>query len=170
MKSALINAVPLTRDEYAPYGNLIAADEALPFIPANMATAKRFNWMADVINLRPDSAKLNLCLFRCTPLAKLPLELKLLEKHPHSTQVFMPTSNDARFLVIVCLGGDRPDLSTLKVFEARNGQSISYKPGVWHYPMTALERPIDFTCLIWEDGSPEDCIVQNLEEPLTISV
>jgi ureidoglycolate lyase len=170
LKSALIHATPLSRDAYTPYGNLIAADEALPFFQANMATAKRFNHIAEIINLRPDKAKLNLCLFRCAPLAKLPLEMKLLEKHPFSTQAFLPTTSDARYLVIVCLGGDTPDLSTLKAFEARSGQSISYKPGVWHYPMTALERPIDFACLIWEDGSPDDCIVQDLKEPFTILV
>ena len=77
------------------------------------------------------------------------------------------TSN-ARFLVIVCLGNDKPDLETLKVFEATNGQGISYKPGIWHYPMTALEESIDFACLVCEDGSKEDCEVFNLETAIEI--
>ena len=112
---------PISREAYSAYGSLIAADEALPFQYANMRTAKRFNHLAAVENLRPDGATLNLCLFRCRPLAELPLNIKLLERHPHSTQVFLPMSSNARFLVIVCLGEEAPDLSTLKAFVATNG-------------------------------------------------
>lgn len=157
---------PISREAYEPYGSLIAADEALPFKFANMKTAKRFNHLADVVNLRPESATLNLCVFRCSPLEKLPFEIKLLERHQYSTQVFMPISSDARYLVIVSLGSDKPDLSTLKAFEVFNPQGISYKPGVWHYPMTALVNQIDFACLVHEDGSNDDCEVVTLEQPV----
>ena len=34
--------------------------------------------------------------------------------------------------------------------------------GVWHHPMIALDAPIDFTCLVWEDGSEGDCEVAPL--------
>ncbi|MFX5718669.1 ureidoglycolate lyase, partial [Acinetobacter baumannii] len=78
----------------------------LPFKPANMGTAKRFNHLCKLENLRSDKAKLNLCVFRCTPLQALPLELKLLEKHQYSTQVFMPMANNAKYLAVVCLGKD----------------------------------------------------------------
>jgi ureidoglycolate hydrolase len=159
----------ISRDAYSPYGSLIAFDETLPFKYANMRTAKRIDHLASVENLRPDGAQLNVCLFHCSPIAKLPLEIKLLEKHPHSTQIFLPMTSNARFLVIVCLGGETPDLSTLKAFEAISGQGISYKPGVWHYPMTAIEETIDFACLINEDGSADDCTVFALPEPVTIA-
>ncbi len=163
----MIKAEPISREEYSKYGSLIAADESLPFKHANMQTAKRFDYLADVTNLRTE-AKLNLCVFRCNPLAQFPLQLKLLEKHKHSTQVFMPMTSGARFLVIVSLGGERPDLETLKVFEASNGQGISYKPGVWHYPMTVIDEPIDFACLVWEDGSKDDCEIFKLETAIEI--
>lgn len=154
---------PISRQTYAPYGDLIAADQSLPFNFANMKTAKRFNFLADVVNLRPERARLNLCVFQCSPLEKLPFEIKLLERHEFSTQVFMPMSSGARFLVIVCLGGDKPDLSTLRAFEVTNPQGISYKPGVWHYPMTALDNQVDFSCLVHEDGSSDDCEVVQFE-------
>jgi ureidoglycolate lyase len=160
---------PISRDAYSAYGSLIAFDESLPFKYANMRTAKRIDYLASVENLRPEGAQLNVCLFHCSPLAQLPLQLKLLEKHPHSTQIFLPMTSNARFLVIVCLGGETPDLSTLRAFEATSGQGISYKPGVWHYPMTAIGETIDFACLINEDGSQDDCTVFNLPEPITIA-
>lgn len=82
----------------------------------------------------------------------------------------MPMSSDARFLVIVSLGGDKPDLSTLKAFEVTNPQGISYKPGVWHYPMTALDNQVDFSCLVHEDGSSGDCEICQFEFPIEIAI
>ena len=151
------------------FGNLIAADDALPFKYANMQTAKRFNNLSEVVNLRPGSADLNLCMFRCSPVAGLPFEIKLLERHEHSTQVFMPMTGGARYLAIVCLGGDKPDLATLKAFEVGEAQGISYYPGVWHYPMTALDSQIDFACLVYEDGTAGDCEIVNFDQPIEIA-
>jgi ureidoglycolate hydrolase len=159
---------PMARAAYSPYGSLVAADDTLPFRYANMQTARRFNHLADVLNLRPDSARLNLCVFRCQPLAGLPLSVKLLEKHQFSTQVFMPTTDGARYIAIVALGDDKPDLSTLKAFEVTNPAGVSYHPGIWHYPMTVLDRQVDFACLVYEDGSEDDCEVVPLERPVEI--
>lgn len=168
VSTSSIKAVPISREAYAPYGSLIAADEALPFRYANMRTAKRFDHLAEIDNLRAESAKLNLCVFSCSPLIETSLQMKLLEKHQYSTQVFMPMTNNAKFLVIVCLGEDEPDLSTLMCFEAGNGQGISYRPGVWHYPMTAIGERVDFACLVCEDGTKEDCEVHTFENPIEI--
>lgn len=162
-----ITAVPITRSAYEPYGSLIAAGDDLPFRFANMRTAKRFDFLADIVNLR-QNAKINMCVFSCSPLSSTPLELKLLEKHQHSTQVFIPMTNDARYLVVVCLGEDEPDIGTLRVFEAGNGQGISYKPGVWHYPMTAIGNAIDFACIVCEDGTGEDCQIHKLHVEVQI--
>ncbi|HEY9682166.1 MAG TPA: ureidoglycolate lyase [Drouetiella sp.] len=168
VSASTIVAVPITRAAYEPYGSLIAADDALPYKYANMRTAKRFDFLAEIANLRTDKAKLNLCVFSCSPLAKPSLQMKLLEKHQFSTQVFLPMTNNARFLVVVCLGEDEPDLSTLMCFEAGNGQGISYKPGVWHYPMTAIGESIDFACLVCEDGSRDDCTIHSFESAIEI--
>ncbi len=165
-----ISAIPLSREAYEPYGNVIAADETQPYKFANMGTAKRFNHLCKVENLRSDKAKLNLCVFRCSPLQSLPLELKLLEKHQQSTQVFMPMAKDCKYLAIVCLGGDSPDLSTLRAFLVEGAQGVSYYPGVWHYPMTALFSAIDFSCLVFEDESKEDCLISNLAKPILVEL
>lgn len=164
-----IKPQPLTRADYSRYGNVLVADEeALAHNPANMGSAKRFNHLAEVWNLR-DDAKLNLCIFRCSP-AAMPLEVKLLEKHEYSTQVFVPMSRDSRYLVLVCLGDDKPDLSTFAAFIAEGAQGISYRPGVWHYPMTALDDQLDFLCLVHENESEDDCQVENLAEPLVVEI
>lgn len=165
-RGPIIKPVALSRNAYERYGTVIGADESLPFKPANMGTAKRFNYLADVQNRRPD-ARLNMCVFRCSA-AKLPLEIRLLEKHEHSTQIFLPMNAAATYLAIVCLGGDAPDLETLSAFLVEGPQGISYYPGVWHYPMTALGEPIDFACLVAENDSVDDCTIHIFDQPLTI--
>lgn len=169
---AQIKAIPLSKAAYQPYGVLIEADESQPFKAANMGTAKRFNNLCRLENLRQDKANLNLCVFRCSPLESLPLEMKLLEKHQLSTQVFMPMLMPAqsKYLAIVCLGADKPDLASLAAFVVDRACGISYHPGVWHYPMTAIGACIDFACLVYEDETADDCCVVQLAETVRVFI
>lgn len=165
-----IESRPLTVEGYAPYGDVImASPRGEAGKPANQGTARRFDHLAALENLRPERAALNVCVFRCAPRIAWPLPIALLEKHPASTQVFLPM-NARRYLVVVALGGDRPDLATLAAFVASGTQGVTYRPGVWHHPMIAIEGPassdaeIHFACLVWEDGSAEDCVVLDYDE------
>jgi len=49
----------------------------------------------------------------------------------------MPLSGHA-YLVVVTLGGDTPDMSTLKCFSANSQQGVNYAKGTWHHPLLAL--------------------------------
>ena len=76
-------------------------------------------------------------------LCSFPFTLRLLERHPYSSQVFVPLNvgKVKGYLVVVCLNNeddDKPDLSTLNAFVVPSTQGISYYPGVWHHPMIAL--------------------------------
>jgi ureidoglycolate lyase len=58
----------------------------------------------------------------------------------------------------------------LAAFVCGPGQGVNYHLGVWHHPIIALEAPAEFAMLAWEDGTPGDCVVRQLPEPLLISV
>jgi ureidoglycolate lyase len=162
-----LTAEALTAEGYAAYGDVVSADRVdVAAGPANQGTAARRDRLAPVASLRPGAA-LNLCSFRCAPRADWPLPVALLEKHPHSTQVFIPM-NARRYLVLVALGGEAPDLATARAFVAGPTQGVSYLPGVWHHPMIALDASIDFACLVWEDGTPGDCVVAPLPDGAVI--
>lgn len=155
--SALLVPEPLTAAAYARYGSvLMASPRGEPGASANLGLALRYDDVARCENRRP-AAALQTKVFRSRP---VPLErrpLGLLEKHPHSTQYFIPM-NASRYLAVVALGGDEPDLRTLAAFVAEGAQGISYAPGVWHHPMLALDKETDFVVLVHEDGTGEDCI------------
>ncbi|KJE97700.1 ureidoglycolate hydrolase [Capsaspora owczarzaki ATCC 30864] len=163
---------PLTPEGFAPYGQVIAvpSNPSTSGVSANQGTATRINYVARVDNLRPDSAKANMCVFRSIPRA-MPFEMKLIERHLYSTQAFIPMSAESkRYLVIVARNGadDRPDLTTLAAFIATNTQGISYDAGCWHHPMVALDYATDFAVLVHEDNTSDDCHVVDIEPSIMI--
>jgi ureidoglycolate lyase len=152
-----VTSVRLTSALYARFGDVIAAPLDTPGRIVNQGTARRWDCMTAITNLRGTNASLNVSLFRCASRRDFPVTVGLLEKHPLSTQVFVPM-NAGRYLVIVALGDDTPDLTTLMAFVASGTEGVSYRLGVWHHPMIALDHETDFACLVWEDGSSDDCM------------
>ncbi|CAB4408752.1 unnamed protein product [Rhizophagus irregularis] len=171
--------------------NCISVSHSIKVTPANQGTARKYNNIAPVINFRQSDfqsqssnsdnstsnkthiiakAEPNLSLFKCSPAKSLPFILRLMEKHPYSSQMFVPLNNGKvkGYLVVVCLSndeGDRPDLSTLNAFVVSSTQGISYHPGIWHHPIIALEETTDFVCLTHESGvADEDCEEFEFEE------
>ena len=156
-----IVAEPLTAEAFAPFGEVVACGEG--GASANGGTAQRFDYTAELHNGRP-AARANMVTVACVPVA-LPLELKLLEKHPHSSQTFIPMVC-SRYLVCVAPTGKdgAPVMGGLKAFICLPGQAINYHPGTWHHPLVVLDAPAQFAMLVWEDGSKEDCVVHPLTD------
>lgn len=158
---------PVTRASFAPFGQLIEAAGAASL--ANQGTAARFDFAARLANLRPD-ARPNVAVFRAQPRA-LPLSLRLLERHPGSSQMFVPMTAP-RYAVLVAEAGPdgAPDLATLRAFACASHQAINYDAGTWHHPMIALDAPSDFVMLAWEDGTAGDCVEHPLPEGWVLAV
>ena len=156
-----LKAVPLSADAFAPFGRVVSAG-LHPGSPANQGTAVRFDFCADLQSTRP-GARPNLVVFRSVALT-LPHEVKLLERHPCSTQVFIPMLV-SRYLVCVApnLADGGPDVAGLVAFIGVPGQGVAYSTGTWHHPMVALDEPGEFTMLAWEDGTALDCEVRALD-------
>ncbi|KAJ1725926.1 Allantoicase [Coemansia biformis] len=168
---------PLTIESFKPYGDVVQLEGQRNIVIANQGTARRVNYVARLENLREasgpalPSARPNMCIFSSAPrpTAGGRLEVKLLERHPYSSQVFMPIhqqgvpSDDPDrpcYLVIVAENGpdDRPDLATIRAFAANLTQGINYKANSWHSPMVTIGQRVDFTVLVWENGvALQDC-------------
>ncbi|KAJ9053905.1 Allantoicase, variant 2 [Entomophthora muscae] len=168
---------------FSPYGDVIELPSSKGS-SANQGTAQRFNHLTKITSFSRPSKRdvsLNTCIFHAQPRMNQDLashekplfEIKLLERHKYSTQLFLPygTSSTASYLVIVCLNGkdDKPDLSTLKAFTATYSQGINYHPGIWHHPMVALNNPMTFFCQVHENGVLEEDTEEILLSP-TLSV
>lgn len=177
-------APALTAEEYKSFGSVVSPHSTGSIVPgtANIGYASRYNWLGEFQNLRPSAtARTNVCIFRCQPMTVYRegvenyFDIRLLERHLYSTQMFIPQSNGGRsfrYLVVVCQNGsdDQPDLSTLQCFMADSSQSISYLPGIWHHPLIAVDQPEDFLCFVNEDGSEDDCQVVKLNKVFRVPI
>ncbi len=168
--SAFVVAEPLTAEEFGHFGDVISAGPAGGLgegKAANQGTAVRFDWAAALQSTRPE-AKPNLAVFRSAA-KTLPFALRLLEKHPCSTQAFLPLVC-TRFLICVAptASDGSPDIAGIRAFLCLPGQGINYRRDVWHHPIIALDGGGEFAMLAWEDGSPQDCVESWFTAPVDV--
>lgn len=149
-----IEARPLALASYAPYGAIVEARDALPR-SANHGTAQAWDALASLESTR-SGARCTASLFRCLAHRDATLPIRWLERHPCSTQMFVPM-RVGRYLVAVAQGGDAPDLATLSAFVVEGARAITYHPGIWHHPMVSLDDDGDFVNVIFADGTEADC-------------
>lgn len=164
-----IRAELLNPAAFAPFGDVVSSGMRDRGSSANQGTALRFDWAARLENKR-EGAKPNLAVFRSTP-QELPFTVKLLERHPSSSQAFLPMLC-SEFLIIVApsLSDGAPDVEKLRAFLCRSAQGINYRPGTWHHPIVAIKDAAEFAMLAWEDGTAADCEERKLAAPIAISL
>ncbi|KAI1662508.1 ureidoglycolate hydrolase [Daldinia decipiens] len=110
--------------------------------------------------------------------------VQVLERHPFTTQTFIPlttssSSSPVQYLVIVAPtlppaaadnalpvpedthaklpGPGMPDLSRIRAFLATGSQAVTYGAGTWHAPMAALGAPgsaVDFVVVQFANDEP----------------
>lgn len=181
-QSKSLTALPLTQSVFRDYGDVVQSYQDNSATPPSITT-KRVNGgtatklcnLSTIANNYPTEhpAELNFCVYKCDPHLSNPINVKMLERHKYTSQSFLPMGGGgSRYIVVVALNGadDKPDLSTLRAFTATSSQGITYKPGVWHHPMIALERVTDFSCLVFETGVAVDCEEQEIEPVYIINL
>ena len=136
----ILVAEPLTLLGFEPFGQVIEPDNADSIRLINGGTTTRFHDLARVDVAAADGRPL-INIFRGKPFV-LPVEIKMMERHPLGSQAFMPL-HDRPFLVVVA-----PDENGKpghpRAFVARGGQGVNYDRNVWHHPLIALEDMSDF--------------------------
>lgn len=144
---------PLTREAYAPFGQVIETDGAHHY-PINGGMTERFHDLAR-IELGGTDPRPLISIARGKPY-DLPLTLTMVERHPLGSQAFFPLSAHP-FLSIVA-----PDENGVpgvpRAFLCRPGQGINMQMNTWHAVLTPLEAECDF--LLIDRGGPGN----NLEE------
>ena len=157
---------PLTPEGFAAFGQVIEAG-AGPGRPVNLGTAMRFDRLGLLENARP-AARPNLAVFRLAPQG-LPFPLTLFERHPHSSQAFVPMRG-ARWLLCVAPedAAGRPDAARARAFVGGPGRGVNLRRGAWHHPLIALDEPAELAMLAWEDGSGGDCVEHRLADPVLV--
>jgi ureidoglycolate lyase len=169
--SRLLKPEPLTEEAFAPYGDVIECSDRAEQRHINYGHTIRFHDLAR-LDLNAAQGKPIVSIFRSTPMDR-PVPIKIMERHPLSSQAFYPLS-DRPFLVVVAEKGDfNPD--ALKAFLANPTQGVNYHAGTWHHYSLALDDVSDFLVIDRgniDDSDPEEnCDEISLEnlEPIHVN-
>ncbi|AVG38691.1 ureidoglycolate lyase [Achromobacter insolitus] len=162
MSARILTTQPLTAAAFAPYGEVISsAGRAGRAI--NAGTSLRVE-MGDP-DILDAGGRPSLSVFRAQAIA-LPFAARMLERHRLGSQTFLPLAG-TRYVVLVALGADAPDLATLQAFMAGAGMGITLRRDVWHHPLMALAEG-EFAVLE-RAGPAVDCEIVDLPDaPWTI--
>lgn len=72
------------------------------------------------------------------------IQVGFLERHPFTTQSFIPMGGSPSPSYVVIVADDRPDGSpdfdSIKAFSVRGDQGVCYAAGVWHAPMATIRK------------------------------
>lgn len=153
MSDVTLNVRPLTRAEFAPFGEIIETHGAERRL-INEGTTERFHALAQAVTAG-DGAHAILSIFRGQPFAP-PVEIRMLERHPLGSQAFVPLDRRPFLVVVAPDAGGRPGVPV--AFLARGDQGVNYAANVWHHPLIALDAVSEF--LVVDREGPGN----NLEE------
>ena len=151
-----ITLQPLTSENFAPFGDVIAC-QGNDYFHINDAHTERYHALVttEIIG----DAKAGISIFRNIQSTNIPFKISMLERHPHGSQAFIPMQGQ-KFLIVVApnLNADQPDISNLQAFITNGSQGVNYRAGTWHHPLLTLESPSDFA-VVDRIGSGPNCDV-----------
>jgi len=147
-----LRPAPLSRGLFAPYGDVIES-EGNPHYTINDGYAERFSDLA-AVDVGAQDGQIRVNIFQALPRV-LPLPIRMVERHPLSSQAFVGMSGRP-FLVVVAAPGTAPSAGDLHAFVTNGRQGVNYARGTWHHPLIAFGAPGEF--LVIDRGGPgENC-------------
>ena len=151
-------AGPLNAEAFRPFGQVFEA----PLQPGR----KSFN---EILENSRANACVDLSIVTISPLGKLPMRVKTLERHPYTSQTFVPI-RVSRYLVIVAPDkpDGAPDIDKVRCFLANGRQCVTYRRGLWHHDMTVLDETAEVAILMWCDGSSDDEELLDVDAPFEV--
>ncbi len=157
MKTISISPAPLTQKYFCEYGDVLEIENREHFL-INDGMCKRFDHLSKV-TADHGVGQSSISIFRGQPYS-LPLEVKLLERHPLGSQAFMPLHSDPFLVIVADDFNGRP--TTPKVFFTNGAQGVNIHENTWHGVLTPLFTECDFLVIDRVGPTP------NLEESVLI--
>lgn len=130
---------PLTKAAFEPFGDLIEMDFAKSYL-INEGTTRRYHHLSEP-DVGEEGGRPIISIFEATRRG-LPIEIKMMEKHPLGTQAFLPASND--YWLVVVSEAETPTAETLRCFLVKGNQGVQYGKHVWHHPVLCIQPKQNF--------------------------
>lgn len=150
---------PLNAEDFAPFGDVIDTQTTANSFKINYGLTTRFHDMAH-IDVTDGGGKAGFSIFRAST-AQLPHQVKVMEYHPHGSQLFYPLCK-SRFLILVAPISEKIEVENIQLFITNGKQGINYHKGVWHHYLLPLNNDAEFV-VIDRIASDENCVEENIE-------
>jgi ureidoglycolate lyase len=162
MPDRTLHTEPLSRDAFAPFGQVIETDGAQHY-PINAGNCERYHDLARV-ELGGVHARPLISIFSARHFT-LPLTLTLVERHPLGSQAFYPLSPHP-FLVIVA-PDEHGTPGTPRAFRTGPGQGVNIAMNIWHGVLTPLVADAQFL-VVDRGGEGNNLEEHHFPDPWTI--
>ncbi|XOV85128.1 MAG: ureidoglycolate lyase [bacterium] len=156
---------PLTQSQFAPFGEVIETrDRNTPSQqqPMNDARFLRFDNLATT-EIEPGCQAI-ISIAQCQHPTALPYPITLLERHPLSSQAFIPLQQQP-MIIVVAASRTASEPGDLQGFLTNGQQGIQYHRGTWHMPLIAFQPGATFLIIDSNDTRP-NCDEYTLSEPV----
>ena len=158
MTEKIIKPIPITKENFAKYGDMISTKDIKP-LEINNGYAKRYDGIAN-LNTSSDNGETTISIFSALK-RNFPMKIDMMEKHPLGSQAFIPMK-ETTFLVFVAPKEEKLDLNKIEAFIIPPGIGVNYKPGTWHFPLISTE---DMNFLVVDrKGSGDNLVIENLDK------
>ncbi|MFT5574165.1 MAG: ureidoglycolate lyase [Cryomorphaceae bacterium] len=161
----MVTPQALNASTFGDFGDVIEVQEGAPSISINQGFTERYHDLATV-DVEQQNGRTLISVFRSTPLPS-PIKIAMMERHPLSSQAFMPLSNKP-YLVVVAKAGEFNE-AAIQVFLAQANQGVNYHAGTWHHFCLALGDTSDFL-VIDRGGEGHNCDEVLLNKPFSIQL
>jgi energy-coupling factor transporter ATP-binding protein EcfA2/ureidoglycolate hydrolase len=153
---------PLTREAFAPFGEVIETaapmpSRSTPAPPRAITTWHRWNWpgsrrapWSTCSKARPGMHRSRSACSNATRLG---------------SQAFYPVDG-GRMLIVVAPPGEL-DESKIRAFISAPDQGVNYARGTWHHPLLCLQHPGRFL-VVDRGGDGHNCDEQLLKQPFSV--
>jgi ureidoglycolate lyase len=159
----ILTPKPLTREAFSLFGDVIEANNNAKNFTINDGFTQRYHDLAKV-DVNDNNGHTIVNVFRSTPLVQ-PIAIKMMERHPHGSQAFIPMGTNS-YLIVVAPAGEF-DVNNLEVFIANSTQGVNYHKGTWRHFCLALNSESDFL-VIDRGGEGDNCDILTLDGSLII--
>lgn len=161
MPNIQLTPEPLTRENFAAFGDVVETDGAQHF-SINSGTIERYHAIASVAFDREAGGEPIISLAVSNVATPLPTQVMEVERHPLGSQAFIPMFTTPVVTVVAPPSGTF-DASQLKAFVTNGLQGFNYHPGTWHMPLIAPARGLRFV-VVDRKGSGDNCDVLNISD------
>lgn len=151
----------------------LAAADLAPFATLVRAEGGKFTTIPEVLEPGDVPGQHAFAVLCPQPVDPRAISITFLERHPHSTQTFVPLTV-GRWIVLLAptLSDGTPDLANIRAFLAGPEDAVCIHRNVWHAGLTVLDRPAEVGMMMWRSaaGPADDGIVFELPDPIVLSV